>query len=151
VIWSNGRPTNLGFLPNPSNPFLSNFSLGQALNDRDEVVGWSSQTINSLDFNRATLWKAGKIIHLGTLPNYLASEARAINNTGQIVGFCSRSTSGAGERAFSWENGAMLNLGTLGGTAAIAYDINDAAQIVGKSYVAGNAATHTPSSIRTVS
>jgi probable HAF family extracellular repeat protein len=71
-----------------------------------------------------------KTIPLGTLGG-LSSEAQAINNLGQVVGY---STNVAGqERAFLWTKaGGMRDLGTLGGTWAKAWDINDAGQVVGQ-------------------
>lgn len=70
------------------------------------------------------------IIDLGTLSG-TESTAKAINNSGQIVG--KSSTSHGETHAFLWQNGAMRDLGTLGGTYSCAYEINDAGQVVGES------------------
>ena len=71
-----------------------------------------------------------KTISLGTLGG-LSSEATAINNLGQVVGF-SKNAAGQ-ERAFLWtKGGGMRDLGTLGGLWSKAFDINDAGQVVGQ-------------------
>ena len=61
---------------------------------------------------------------LDTLMDDSASSANAINARGEIAG-----TSSAG--AFTWRDGAMNMLGTLGGNRSDAKGINDSSQVVG--------------------
>src|SRR5262245_47152693 len=66
---------------------------------------------------------------LGTLGGD-SSEASAINNAGQVVGW-STNASGA-TRGFLYAGGATTDLGTLpGGTDSFATGINDLGQVVG--------------------
>jgi probable HAF family extracellular repeat protein len=67
------------------------------------------------------------VTNLGTLGGS-TSEARAINDSGQVVGYAFNANQK--RRAFLY-NGAMQDLGTFGGTESVAYDINNAGQIVG--------------------
>jgi probable HAF family extracellular repeat protein len=75
---------------------------------------------------------AYEVIDLGTLGGN--SYANGINASGQVVGY---SISGNTIYAFLWENGAMTDLGTLGGNTSYAYGINDSGQVVGYS-ISGN-------------
>ena len=73
------------------------------------------------------------ITGLGTLGGS-TSYAYGINNSSQIVGE-SDIAGNAATRAFAYTNGAMTNLGTLGGTTgSYAIGINNNGQIVGNTY-----------------
>jgi probable HAF family extracellular repeat protein len=95
---------------------------------------------------RAVLWRNSVLTDLGMLPQGgFDTFASAVNSRGEVVGwgvdttpdpfclaapgFCTTQT-----RAFRWENGAMQDLGTLGGADAQASLVNEGGQIVGISY-----------------
>jgi probable HAF family extracellular repeat protein len=88
------------------------------------------------------VWQDGRIIDLKTLEGGYESWANATNNHGQAVGFASNGTYDVNSlqgfvtqsRSFLWQDGAMKDLGTLGGTDAEALFINEHGQIVGQSY-----------------
>src|SRR5438093_681055 len=78
-------------------------------------------------YAHAFLWTGGIMTDLGTLGGSW-SEARAVNDQGQIAG----ASYGVGDvqfRAFHWDNGAMIDLG-FGDAEALG--INNAGQIVGQ-------------------
>lgn len=68
-----------------------------------------------------------EIVPLGNLGGNSA-EARAINESGQVVGY---SSTGSAIRGFVWEAGTMTEIGTLGGNDSKALDINDNGEVAG--------------------
>jgi len=100
------------------------------INDADVVVGETHMNPQATIMHAAR-WANGSMITLGTLFGDVSSQARDINNLGQIVGW---SYGPSSRRAFIWENGVMSQLPSLGdGTNDVAYSINDAGDIVGLS------------------
>jgi probable HAF family extracellular repeat protein len=75
-------------------------------------------------------WAAGQTASLG-----IAGYGTAINNAGQVAGGYIRPDGQL--HAFIWSNGALVDLGTLGGSSSSAYGINAAGQVAGASMTAG--------------
>ncbi|MFD1147273.1 hypothetical protein [Saccharothrix hoggarensis] len=100
----------------------------QALNERGDVVGW---TTDANGVRRATLWPlGGKPVDLG-VPG--PSEAVAVNDRGDVIGW----TSSAGSpRAFLWRAGVVEYLSSLGGTHTRPVALNERGTIVGESTTA---------------
>ncbi len=73
VLWSHGKITDLGALTPDGNSFAS------GINDRGVIVGWSDRGNGS---GGAFVYKNGKMTPLG----FVSSNARDVNNRGQIAG-----------------------------------------------------------------
>jgi probable HAF family extracellular repeat protein len=132
---SRGHATDLGTLGGFA-------SLAFAVNNRGDVVGQAdTPEVDALGeaISVAFLVDGAGLHSLGSLPGLPNSQALSINNKGVIAG----RSYGAGEdqdlRAFVWDRGAMRDIGTLGGTSAEAFGINDAGSIAGDSTTAGGA------------
>ena len=154
VLWkSNGEIINLGTLG-------GNQSLAVALNDRSQAVGAAANTIpDSFSLSpviggpafgtqtRAFLWENGVMRDLGTLggPD---SFAEYVNEGGQVAGISytdstpNDTTEIPTVHPFLWENGRMLDLGSLGGTLAEVYGLNNRGQVVGPMYLPGDEFYH---------
>jgi probable HAF family extracellular repeat protein len=137
-LYSGGTMTDLGSPP-PYNP--SGVSGGLGLNDNGQVVGyfwWFSDT--NVIVSHAFLYSGGTMTDLGAPPPpppppvvYFSSQASAINDFGEIVGFANFDTSG-NVHASLYTGGSWTDLGTLPGSmSSAAYSINNSGQIVGDS------------------
>ena len=145
-------------------------SAAYSVNSRGQVVGVAANTIEenpdfasfiSIDFPSATQTRAfrgqnGSMQDLGTLGGNDAS-ATTVNERGQVVGvsYTNRSpneTTGLPTmHPFLWENGAMRDLGSLGGTLAMPGSftflggtrvVNDVGEVAGTSLLAGDEILH---------
>jgi len=108
LLYHDGLTQDLGTLGGTT-------GLPTAINDLDEIVGWSTTTSNAE--THAFLYRNGTMTDLGTLGNWpdipgtlSYSTASAINNWGQIVG---TSTTTNGEHAFLYQDGTMTDLNGL--------------------------------------
>ena len=72
------------------------------------------------------------VTDLGVLNSNGISVARAINSTAEVTGAAAANNSNVSE-IFLYENGAMTNLGTLGGPSGIGNGINKFGQVAGYS------------------
>jgi probable HAF family extracellular repeat protein len=120
-------------------------TLPYAINHFRQVVGWGETP----DGPRAFLFTPGgtaglasnpQMQELGLLPGDAFSFGTALNTVGQVVGNSQNDTA---SHAFLWSpeephrtEGAMTDLGTLGGLSASAEGINDRGVVVGWSQVA---------------
>lgn len=108
------------------------WSEAAGINDYGVVVGWTDTTAGRRAFRyTGTPGNGGAMQSLGHLGGNV-SEATAVNNAGQIVGF-GRVASGQ-SHAFLHDGTAMRDLGTLGGHASYAWAINSYGDVVGRSF-----------------
>ena len=116
--------TNLGSLNG------SQGSVGQALNNSAQVVGWSY--INDSSFvTHNFLYSGGKMIDLSPFNFIDYSAGNIINNSGAVAGY---STTGSTTLATVYSGGKLTTLGTLPGAASsVAVGINDNGNVTGGS------------------
>ncbi|HZV11810.1 MAG TPA: T9SS type A sorting domain-containing protein, partial [Candidatus Kapabacteria bacterium] len=129
-LYSGGTMTRLNALPES----YDSVTYAYAINNKGQAVGSS----DSAGLPRAVMWdNGGAPQRLGMLPgDYFESGAVAINDSGQIVGWCDSLGPMAGEsylHATLWDHGAIKDLGSLYGYAS-AMAINNKGDIVGYSY-----------------
>jgi len=123
------------------------FVQASAINNSGEVAGITVFSTPS-PATHAFLYSNGVMTDLGTLGGF-ASFGWGINNVGQVTGASEYHpisfTLAPGEsytdsHAFLYSNGAMADLGTLGGHSSAGMGINDAGQVTGWSQVIGGSA-----------
>jgi len=164
VLWNRDRSiVNLGTLG-------GNCSAAYSVNSRGQVVGGGLNSVpENPDFVfpinvdcpgatqvRAFRWQDGAMQDLGTLGGNDAT-AMQVNEGGQIVGISYTNTQPNDTTGFPtihpflWKNGAMTDLGSLGGTWAVVGALadtgwtrvlNDSGDVVGSSFLAGDAVQH---------
>jgi probable HAF family extracellular repeat protein len=88
-----------------------------AINDVGDIVG-------SRDGSAFLLTADGALSVLPNLPGGTWAVAVNISEAGVIVGE-------AGDHAVKWENGTVIDLGTLGFNSSVAYAVNDGGQVAG--------------------
>jgi probable HAF family extracellular repeat protein len=154
-VVGNLGPSNVASLYSNGTVQLLGLSAGAAaygINDTGQITGETSFTNNSNGYPSAFLYGNGPTTNIGNLccnaPGSTGgSNGYAINASGQVtgVGIYSNWPTGtpAGSAfAFLYSNGAMTNLGTLGGMASFGQGISNNGLVTGSSLTAGNAAWH---------
>jgi probable HAF family extracellular repeat protein len=154
VRWKDGRIMDLG-------TFGGNHSAAQGINDRGQIVGFALSAIpdpySFFDLGilgssggtetRAFLWQNEDMQDLGTLggPDAFAT---FVNQRGQVAGQSytnstpNSSTGLPTQDPFLWENGRMIDLGTLGGVSGGPSGINSLGQVIGTSNLLGDVISH---------
>jgi probable HAF family extracellular repeat protein len=124
-------------------------SFGHGINNAGQVVGRSK---TAADIKHAFVWTPGDTSGVLTNPQMKdlnptggASEATAINATGQIAGYVTTRIQNKDlDRAFLYSKGALTQLPLPAGNYAhtYAYGINDSGKVVGEAYTANAGAAH---------
>ena len=128
--WRDGVLTDLGVLAG------GEFSAAGAINARGWIAGFSQtgevDPVSAGPVGHAVLWKDNSIINLGTLGTGVESAASYVKNGGQVVGNATIDTTfdpfafaGLGpfsspSHVFTWKNGVMRDISTLGGPDSFA-------------------------------
>jgi probable HAF family extracellular repeat protein len=155
MLWKDGKIVDLGTLG-------GNVSTAVAINNRGEIAGGSLNAILDNDSTafgwlppfpvatqvRAVLCRDGVMHDLGTLGTGNNAIALFVNNPSQVAGVSLTNTSADSltgnltQHPFFWDDGKMVDIGTLGGTSGTPWFMNNMGQVVGDSNLAGDQAFH---------
>ena len=154
VLWRDGL-IDLGTLEG------GNESISMSVNSDAKVVGFALNGVADVNSMvglgyqaRAFLWQDGAMQDLGTLGSGTDAIGALINERGQVVGWSYTSSDPSdicagvygfalSTGSFLWEQGkGMTDLGGLGGTCTVAFDLNQRGQVVGQSWLAGDLTGH---------
>ena len=150
VAWQGTVAINLGTLPGGYYSFANNISNSGLVAGISEM-GKLDPRLGVLQVH-PTLWAFGVVIDLGTFGGG-EGYANMVNDFGQVVGYAQNDKAdafdyfglGTQSRAFLWQYGQLIDLGTLGGSDSQAEFINDSGQIAGVSYTGSTAVNTGPS------
>ncbi|HXY58817.1 MAG TPA: hypothetical protein VEH76_09560 [Methylocystis sp.] len=146
--YSHGVLHDLGTLTPPGAVAGGSYSRAYNLNDAGVVVGYSFFQSGSTEPAHPVVFDLdGTITDLGTFRpgNNGNGEAHIINNYGVVVGQAASGADGSiNYLPFILYPGSktLISLGSLGGTRGKAYGLNDRNEVVGWSFIAGDAASH---------
>lgn len=124
ILWRDGAAIDLGALG-------GTLSRAWGINGDGVVVG-SATTAGDYS-RRAFVWRDGVMSDLGAGDG----DAFGIDPTGRVVGRTQAFTGAF--HAFLWDQGSVIDLGTLGGNTSVAYAISPSGVIVGSSVTAAGA------------
>jgi probable HAF family extracellular repeat protein len=128
--WQDGVRTTL---PSLSPPNTGGDDHAKGINSSGRIVGHSVSYGSGQQL--PVVWENGGISALPLPVGAAGGEATGINTAGTIVGWY---VAPAADRiAIAWENGAIVNIGLLGGMRSEALAVNANGQIVGSRIVGG--------------